>query len=121
MQACTSEHEGVLSSGHPSRREATRDLIVATIAIWVSVAIGGRSVAIAVAATVCASWAIWAICVGSKLLGELLLLSDGLLNSGLLGSHVILVLLLLSSNELLVLRLLSLHELLTLGLGLVEG
>merc|ERR1711881_284942 len=98
----------------------TRDLIVATIAIWVSVAVW-VSIAIAIcAATVCASWAVWAICVGAKLLSELLLLRDGFFDSGLLGRHVVLVLLLLSSDELLVLGLLSLHELLALGLGLVE-
>merc|ERR1719409_2022088 len=86
----------------------TRDLIVAT------------AVAVATAA-VCASWAVWAICVGSKLLSELLLLGDGFLDSGLLSGHVILVLLLLGGDELFVLRLLSLHEFLALGLGLVEG
>merc|ERR1719409_2716768 len=105
----------------------TRDLIVAT-----AVAVGGVSVAVAVAiwvsvavsvatAAVCASWAVWAICVGSKLLSELLLLGDGFLDSGLLSGHVILVLLLLGGDELFVLRLLSLHEFLALGLGLVEG
>merc|ERR1711881_335288 len=61
----------------------TRDLIVATIAIWVSVAVW-VSIAIAIcAATVCASWAVWAICVGAKLLSELLLLRDGFFDLGL--------------------------------------
>merc|ERR1712100_19742 len=65
-----------------------------------------------------AEWAsstIWAICMRSELLGELLLLSNSILHSLLLGSDVVLVLLLLSSDELLVLRL-GLDECLLLSL-----
>merc|ERR1711943_46154 len=57
-----------------------------------------------------ACWAIWAIVVWSKLLCELLLLCDGILDSLLLGSHILLILLFL-----------RLHELLALGFGIVEG
>merc|ERR1711998_165205 len=68
-------------------------------------------VAITVAvSTESACWAIRAIGVWSKLLCELLLLCDGILDSLLLGRHIVLVLLLL-----------SLHELLALRFGIVEG
>ena len=66
----------------------------------------GPRVAIAIAEW--ASCAIGAIGVRSELFSELLLLSDGILDSLLLSSDIILVLLLLSGNELLVLSLLSL-------------
>merc|ERR1712023_294835 len=59
-----------------------------------------------------ASRSVWAIGIGSKLLGKLLLLSDGILHSLLLGRDVVLVLLLLGSPDLLILLLLGLHELL---------
>merc|ERR1711998_15305 len=79
-------------------------------------------VAITVAvSTESACWAIWAIGVWSKLLCELLLLCDGILDSLLLGRHIVLILLLLSSNKLLVLLFLRLHELLALRFGIVEG
>merc|ERR1712139_610522 len=68
------------------------------------------TVACAVAIAEWASCAVWAICVRAELLRELLLLSDGILDSLLLGSNIVLVLLLL-----------SLHELLAFLLGLGEG
>merc|ERR1712138_354350 len=52
---------------------------------------------------------------------RVLLLSDGILNSLLLGSNVVLVLFLLGGDEVLVLLFLSLHEFLALLLGLSEG
>merc|ERR1712139_16535 len=79
------------------------------------------TVACAVAIAEWASCAVWAICVRAELLRELLLLSDGILDSLLLGSNIVLVLLLLGGNKVLVLLLLSLHELLAFLLGLGEG
>merc|ERR1711918_78044 len=94
------------------------------VAIAVATGEASRGVAssvarVAVAVSTSTKWggAVWAIGVRAELLGELLLLSDGVL----LGSNVVLVLLLLSGHELLVLGLLGLHELLALGLGLHEG
>merc|ERR1711918_271391 len=71
-------------------------------------------VAVAVSTSTIWGGAVWAIGVRAELLGELLLLSDGVLDGLLLGSNVVLVLLLLSGHELLVLGLLGLPELLDL-------
>merc|ERR1712054_621096 len=94
--------------------DAQPRLVVAAVgavgAVRVAVAIAEARVAVAVAVAKGTSRAVWAVCVWSELLGELLLLGDGILNSLLLGS-----------DELLVLLLLVLHELLALGLSLVEG
>merc|ERR1712216_459498 len=98
------------------------------VAIAVATGEASRGVAssvarVAVAVSTSTIWggAVWAIGVRAELLGELLLLSDGVLDGLLLGSNAVLVLLLLSGHELLVLGLLGLHELLALGLGLHEG
>merc|ERR1712057_84818 len=102
-------------SAVPSTSEATR------VAVAIAAVASSTTVWVAIAVAEWASSTIWAICMRSELLGELLLLSNSILHSLLLGSDVVLVLLLLSSDELLVLLLLSLHELLALGLGLDEG
>merc|ERR1712167_103140 len=93
------------------------------VAIAVATGEASRGVAssvarVAVAVSTSTIWggAVWAIGVRAELLGELLLLSDGVLDGLLLGSNVVLVLLLLSGHELLVLGLLGLHEGLLLGL-----
>merc|ERR1712078_732870 len=84
-------------------------------------AVGTVGAGVAVAMAEGASGAVWAVGVGSELLGELLLLGDGILDSLLLRGDVVLILLLLGGDELFVLLLLGLHELLALGLSLVEG
>merc|ERR1712072_773907 len=101
-------------------------LIVAAVGtVGAGVAIGTSearvAVAVAVAVAEGASGAVWAVGVGSELLGELLLLGDGILDGLLLRGDVVLILLLLGGDELFVLLLLGLHELLALGLSLVEG
>merc|ERR1712023_297352 len=95
-------HEDVDSLLSASWRITDIHLIVAAV---------GR-VAVAIAVAEGASRSVWAIGIGSKLLGKLLLLSDGILHSLLLGRDVVLVLLLLGSPDLLILLLLGLHELL---------
>merc|ERR1711985_174248 len=80
--------------------------------VAIAVATEARGIARVAVAVSTSIWggAVWAIGVRAELLGELLLLSDGVLDGLLLGSNVVLVL-----------GLLGLHELLALGLGLHEG
>merc|ERR1711918_254232 len=89
------------------------------VAIAVATGEASRGVAssvarVAVAVSTSTIWggAVWAIGVRAELLGELLLLSDGVLDGLLLGSNVVLVLLLLSGHERLLLGLTDLLDLL---------
>merc|ERR1711963_896890 len=99
----------IIQEGHPHLVETAREAITVAIGTRVSrVSIAIRLSTIAVAKG--PSCTVWAIGIWSELLGELLLLCNGILDSLLLGSDVVLVLLLL-----------SLHELLALVLSLLEG
>merc|ERR1719409_360519 len=93
----------------------------AGVAVAVGTSAVGAGVAVAVAGGEGGGATVGAVGVGAELLGELLLLGDGVLDGLLLRGHVVLVLLLLGGDELLVLLLLGLHELLALGLSLGEG
>lgn len=89
--------------GKPTPRLVVR--VATTVAIAVAVAVGAW---VAVAVGVGGRATVRAVGIRAELFGELLLLSDGVLDGLLLGGDVVLVLLLLSSDELLVLLLLSL-------------
>merc|ERR1712224_1098210 len=107
----------IIQEGHPHLVETAREAITVAIGTRVSIAIRLGTIAVAKGP----SCTVWAIGIWSKLLRELLLLGNGILDSLLLGSDVVLVLLLLGGDEVFVFLLLSLHELLALVLSLLEG